>query len=121
MYVKSKETEEKIFEYLKVSGNLLKVEKYVHEYPHCWRCGTPVLYYARTSWFIGMSGLRKELLARNQNINWMPEHVKNGRFGEWLREAKDWNLSRERYWGRPCPSGNAKNAHIRQLLEAWTN
>ncbi len=103
LYVKSKETEDKIFEHLKQNGNLLKIEPYSHEYPHCWRCGTPIVYYGRTSWFIAMSRLRKELLNRNKKINWMPEHVKEGRFGEWLREVKDWNLSRERYWGAPLP------------------
>ena len=102
-YVKAKETEDEIFAYLERRGNLLRIEPYAHEYPHCWRCGTPLLYYARTSWFIGMSKLRAELLKRNKRINWMPSHVKEGRFGEWLREVKDWNLSRERYWGVPLP------------------
>ncbi len=102
-YVKAKETEEKIFKYLEKQGTLFKIETYTHEYPHCWRCGTPVLYYARTSWFIGMAKLRADLLRRNKKINWMPEHVRAGRFGEWLREVKDWNLSRERYWGSPLP------------------
>ncbi len=102
-YVKAKETEEKIFAHLTARNALVRVEPYAHEYPHCWRCGTPILYYARTSWFIKMSALRKELLARNEKINWMPSHVREGRFGEWLREVKDWNLSRERYWGAPLP------------------
>jgi isoleucyl-tRNA synthetase len=116
MYVKSKETEEKIFNYLTRNKSLLFVEKYTHEYPHCWRCGTPVLYYARTSWFIGMSKLRKELLARNKNINWIPQHVKNGRFGEWLKEAKDWNLSRERYWGAPLPIWECSNCGNKEVV-----
>ena len=88
-YAKAKDTEEHIFEHLSERGTLLRTEEYKHEYPFCWRCGTALLYYARTSWFIGMSRLRKELLKNNETIHWMPEHVKEGRFGEWLREAKD--------------------------------
>src|SRR5581483_11567112 len=90
-YVKSKDTEDAIFEYLKSRGNLLRVENYTHEYPFCWRCGTAILYYARSSWFVAMAKLRSELLKRNETIAWTPAHVKEGRFGEWLRDVKDWN------------------------------
>lgn len=107
-YAKGKETEEKIFEHLRKNGTLLRIKTYTHEYPYCWRCGTAILYYARTSWFIAMSKLRAELLKNNSTVNWTPEHVKTGRFGEWLREAKDWNLSRERYWGAPLPIWECK-------------
>jgi isoleucyl-tRNA synthetase len=112
-YVKSKETEEQIFKYLEKSGNLLRIKAYTHEYPFCWRCGTAIIYYARDSWFIGMSELRAELLKNNKTVNWMPAHVKAGRFGEWLKEAKDWNLSRDRFWGTPLPIWECKECkHI---------
>ena len=117
-YAKGKETEEHIFEHLRSHGNLLRIENYTHEYPFCWRCGTALLYYARTSWFIGMSKLRKELLKNNETIHWMPEHIRDGRFGEWLREAKDWNLSRERYWGAPLPIWECAKCEHTEVVES---
>lgn len=92
-----------IIKYLQENNLYFNKENYKHSYPHCWRCKTPLIYYARDSWYIRMSSLRDKLVAENQNINWEPDYIKEGRFGEWLREIKDWAISRERYWGTPLP------------------
>ena len=88
---------------LKGRGLLHHREVYRHTYPFCWRCDTPLLYYAKSSWYIRTSALKDELVGGNSRINWYPEHIKEGRFGEWLRNNVDWAISRERYWGTPIP------------------
>ncbi|HBH17065.1 MAG TPA: isoleucine--tRNA ligase, partial [Candidatus Veblenbacteria bacterium] len=114
-FVKDKKIEQEIIDYLSeqgkkgFSGLFGEPHEYTHDYPFCWRCSTPLLYYAKPSWFIKMSALRDELQAANAKINWYPEHIKHGRFGEWLDGVKDWAISRERYWGTPLPIWRCTN------------
>jgi isoleucyl-tRNA synthetase len=110
-----KQADPDLIEDLKARERLLRAETIEHSYPHCWRCGTPLLYYAKPSWYIATSQVKDRLLAANETVNWAPEHVKHGRFGNWLENNVDWALSRERYWGTPLPVWRCESGHTHAI------
>ena len=103
------ETNEPIMQWLKENGLLVKKEQYTHSYPFCWRTDTPLIYKAMSSWFVKVTDFRDDMVKNNQQINWVPEHIKDGRFGKWLEGARDWSISRNRFWGTPIPVWKSDN------------
>ncbi|MBI2664370.1 isoleucine--tRNA ligase [Candidatus Woesearchaeota archaeon] len=121
MFVKDADPE--IIAMLEKNNALFSKEKYTHSYPFCWRCDTPLLYYALKSWFVKVTAAKERLIELNQQIKWYPEHIRDGRFGEWLRNVKDWALSRNKFWGTPlpiwkCSCGKTTAIGSREELEA---
>lgn len=111
-----KAADPQILNYLEKHGLLLHAPRFEHSYPHCWRCDTPLIYYARNAWFIEMTKVRDRLLANNQLINWLPASVRDGRFGNFLENVVDWGLSRERYWGTPFPMWQCESCHHEHMI-----
>ena len=116
-----KDADPKVIEYMEQDGSLFAAIPFEHNYPFCWRCDTPLIYYARESWFIKMTEVKDDLIANNNTINWIPESIGKGRFGDWLENVQDWGISRNRYWGTPlniwqCECGHMHSIGSRQEL-----
>ncbi|MFY9822470.1 MAG: isoleucine--tRNA ligase [Thermoanaerobaculia bacterium] len=114
-----KDADPKIIQDLKSRGLMLHSDRYRHSYPFCWRCDRPLLYYATTSWFVRTTEEKAELVARNQEVHWHPEHIGEGRFGNWLENVVDWALSRRRYWGTPLPVWRCPECNHQQVIGSF--
>ena len=110
-----KKADPEVLKDLDAKGLLFDAPKFEHSYPHCWRCDTPLIYYARESWFIKMTAVKDDLIANNNTINWIPESIGKGRFGDWLENVQDWGISRNRYWGTPLNIWQCECGHMHSI------
>ena len=110
-----KKADPEVLKDLDSRGLLFDAPKFEHSYPHCWRCDTPLIYYARESWFIKMTAVRDDLIANNNTINWIPESIGKGRFGDWIENVQDWGISRNRYWGTPLNIWECECGHMHSI------